>query len=292
MSPLPTPMGRQTGLRQQVASEFTKMRSVRSTWVILALMVVLSLGFAVLFPAIIANGWHDRTPAERVNFDPVSVTQFGIIFGQLVVAVFAVLAITTEFSSGSIRGTLAALPRRGDVLAAKAIVIGLATLVVTEILSFAAFFIGRAVLLAFGGQAVTKELSVRAQIESLHAPVLSISAPGVAQAIFGGGLYLTLIALFALGMGFILRSTPGSIALFVALLLIIPGVLSALPHSITSVIQPKMPSNLGSAMTSVHQRTTDFGGQLLAPWPAAALMAGYCVVLLGLGLWLFSRRDA
>ncbi len=292
MSPLTAPKGRRAGLRQQIASEFTKMRSVRSTWVVLGTMIVISLGFAVLFPAIIANGWHDRSAAERVNFDPVSVTQFGIIFGQLVIAVFAVLFITPEFSSGSIRGTLAALPRRRNVLAAKAIVLGGATLVVTEILSFASFFLGRAILLAFGGQAVTGQLTLAEQIKATHAPVYAITTSGVAQAIFGGGLYLTLIALFALGMGFILRSTPGSIALFVALLLIIPGVLQALPRSISNAIQPKMPSNLGAAMTSVHQRTTDFGGQLLAPWPAAALMAAYCVVLLGLGLWLFSRRDA
>lgn len=292
MTTLLLPKGKRAGLRQQIASEFTKLRSVRSSWVCLVLMVVLSIGFSILFPAIIANGWSTRSPAERINFDPVSVTQFGIIFGQLVIAVFAILAITPEFSNGSIRSTLAAQPRRSDVIAAKAIVLAVTTFVVTEICSFAAFFVGRAVLLAFGGHAVAGELTMAQQLKATAAPVLSLGAPGVLQAVFGGGLYLTLIALIALGLGILLRSTPGSISLFVALLLIIPGVFQALPHSISHLVEPRLPSNLGAAMTSVHVRSTDFGGQLLSPWLAVGLMVLYSVLLVGLGLWRFSRRDA
>jgi ABC-2 type transport system permease protein len=284
--------GRRAGLRQQVASEFTKIRSVRSTWVVVGLMLAISLGFAALFPAVIAHNWSHRTPTERLSFDPVSITQLGIIFGQLVIAVFAVLTVCPEFSTGSIRSTLAAQPRRLDVLAAKAIVLAGVTFVLSEVCSFSAFFLGRAVLLASGGQAVSGPLSIEQQLHSAAPPVLSIGSSGVAVSVFGGGLYLTLIALLALGLGFALRSTPGSIALFVALLLIIPGVLQALPHSISDKIQPRLPSNLGAAMTSVHQRTTDFGGHLMARLPATGLMALYSLALLALGWWLFARRDA
>ena len=280
------------GFTQMVRSEWTKIRTVRSTWICMVLLVVTFIGCAILIPALQAHSWAEHKPSEKLAYDPVSITQLGLIFGQLIIGVFAALTITSEYSTGLIRTTLTAVPRRVTLVAAKATVVALLVFVVAEITAFASFFIGSATLLGFGGQHIKPGFSLEDQVRSVHVPVSSIGDPGVFWAVFRGGLYLVLIALFALGIGFILRSTAGAISLFVALFLVIPGIIQALPKNISKEIQPRLPSNLGAAMNSTHARATDFGGQLLSAWPATALLFFYCVVLIALGAWLFSKRDA
>jgi hypothetical protein len=258
----------------------------------MVLVVLTFIGFAVLIPALQANDWAHHKPSEKLAYDPVSITQLGLIFGQLIIGVFAALTITSEYSTGSIRTTLTAVPRRISLLTAKAAVVAALVFVIAEITAFASFFVGSATLLGFGGQRIKAGYTLEDQIRATHIPVSSIGDPGVFWAVFRGGLYLVLIALFALGIGFILRSTAGSISLFVALFLVIPGVIQALPKSISAQIQPRLPSNLGAAMNSTHARVTDFGGHLLGAWPATFLLFFYCVVLLALGAWLFTKRDA
>jgi len=281
-----------SGFVQLVRSEWTKLRSVRSTWICLFLIFFLTVLFAWIFPATIASHWATGKPADRLNFDPVSTTQIGVIFSQLVVGVFGALAITSEYSTGSMRTTLAAIPRRSTLIAAKSFVVFALVFVVSEITAFVAFFVGSAVLKAYGGKELPANSTLLDQLRSSHVPVASISDHGVAIAIFRGGLYLALIALIALGIGLLLRHSAGAISVIVGLVFVVPLLIQALPNSISKPIQPKLPSNLGAAMSSTRARVTDFGGSLLHPWPAALLLAFYAAALLGLGVWSFVRRDA
>jgi len=280
------------GFPQLVRSEWTKLRSIRSTWICLALVVVLSIAFAIIFPAAIADHWSRRPLADKLTYDPVSITQFGVIFSQLVVGVLGAMAITAEYSTGSIRTTLTSVPRRSTLVAAKAVVLAVVVFIVAEITTFASFMVGRSILLAFGGKELPVGSSLLTQIHSSAIPVVSLSSPGVTGAIFRGGLYLTLIALVSLGIGLLLRSTAGSISLFVGIFLIVPLLMQALPSSISHPIEPKLPSNLGAAMTSTHARATEFGGTLLHPWSATVLLAVYGLALIALGTWSFIKRDA
>jgi ABC-2 type transport system permease protein len=289
--PRTIPSGR-SGFPQLVRSEWTKLRSVRSTWICLFLIFFLTVLFAWIFPAAVASHWTTGKASDRLNFDPVSTTQIGVIFSQLVVGVFGALAITSEYSTGSIRTTLAAIPRRSTLIAAKSFVVFVLVFIVSEITAFIAFFVGSAVLKSYGGQELPANSTLLDQLRSPHAPVASISQHGVAIAIFRGGLYLALIALIALAIGLLLRHSAGAISVIVGLVFVVPLLIQALPNSISKPIQPKLPSNLGAAMSSTRARVTDFGGSLLHPWPAALLLAVYAAVLLGLGIWAFVRRDA
>jgi len=289
--PRTIPSGR-SGFPQLVRSEWTKLRSVRSTWICLFLIFFLTVLFAWIFPAAIASHWTTGKASDRLNFDPVSTTQIGVIFSQLVVGVFGALAITSEYSTGSIRTTLAAIPRRSTLIAAKSFIVFGVVFIVSAITAFIAFFVGSAVLKSYGGKELPANSTLLDQLRSPHAPVASISQHGVAIAIFRGGLYLALIALIALAIGLLLRHSAGAISVIVGLVFVVPLLIQALPNSISKPIQPKLPSNLGAAMSSTRARVTDFGGSLLHPWPAALLLAVYAAVLLGLGIWAFVRRDA
>ncbi len=275
-----------------VRSEWTKIRTIRSTWICLGLALVLGIALSILVPSLVAHNWAHRGLQDKANYDPTSLPLVGVGLAQLVMGVFGALVITSEYSSGSIRTSLAAVPRRGIFLGAKATVLGFLTFVVAEILTFAAFLVGSSVLLASGGQTMKPNETLAQQLMASHIPVATLATSGVALAVFRSGLYLALITLFVLGLGFIIRNTAGTIATFVAIILIIPAILGVLPASIKRPIVEHMPSALGSSMASTHQRTTDFAGTLIDPWGATALLAIYVLVMLLLAWVLLKRRDA
>ena len=275
-----------------VRSEWTKVRTIRSTWICLGLAVLFAVGLSILVPSLVAHHWSTRSLADKANYDPTSIPLVGVGLAQLVIGVFGALVITSEYSSGAIRTSLAAVPRRGVLLGAKATVLGVLTLVVAEIITFTSFLVGSSVLLASGGRTIGANESLVQQLTSTHIPVATLATPGVAAAVFRSGLYLTLLILIVLGIGFIVRNTAGTIAIFVALILIIPAILGALPQSISRPIVEHMPSSLGSAMGSTHARTTDFAGTLLNPWAATLLMMVYAAAVLLIGWFTLNRRDA
>jgi len=287
----PTPHGR-AGVRQLVHSEWTKLRSVRSTWISLAIIVIAGLGISALVSSIEAGRWTRLALSERANFDPVRVSQGGIFISQFVVGVLGALVVTSEYSNGMIRSTLAAVPRRSSVAVAKALVIGIVIFVVSEITAFAAFFVSRAILVGHGGKPLPASATLLQKVHATAVPVVSLGSSGVAAALFRTGLYLTLMALIALGIGLLLRHSTGAISLFVGLLLIIPLLIQLLPSSMTTSIEPKLLSNLGLAMSATTQRKNDFAGVLMAPWPATLLLCVYTAIVFGLGVWFLVRRDA
>jgi ABC-type transport system involved in multi-copper enzyme maturation permease subunit len=254
-------------------SEWTKLRSVRSTtWSLLA-TIAATVGIGVVAAATEANRWTHLSRTDRLIFDPTNLSLTGLLFGQLAIGVLGVLVMSGEYGTGTIRATLAAIPNRPLVLAAKAAVFGAVALVVSEVASFAAFFIGQAIL------------------GSGPAPHASLSDPAVLRAVMSGGLYLALLGLLALGLATIIRHTAGAITTFVGVLLVVPLVLQAFPSSIRNAVAKYLPANLGQAMTSVHP-TTIGGSTSFSPWVSFSILCGYAIAALAVGGWLLARRDA
>lgn len=251
-------------------SEWTKFKSVRSTSWSLAATVVLTIAIGILATAVEAQRWSQLSFLERLTFDPVRQSLTGILFSQLAIGVLGVLVVSAEYGTGTIRSTLAAVPNRPLVLAAKAVVFGVVALVISEVLSFAAFLIGQAIL-------------------SGSTPTASLSEPAALRAVVGAGLYLTLLGLFALGLAAIIRHTAGAISAFVGILLVLPLIVQALPQSIINDVGRFLPANIGVTMVGLHN-PPDI--RSFSPWVGLGLLALYAAVALAVGGWVMVRRDA
>ena len=254
-------------------SEWTKLRSVRSTTWCLVATVVAGLGVGALASASEASHWRNAGVIDRALFDPTSISLTGLLFGQLAMGVLGGLTMSAEYGSGSIRASFAAIPRRPVVLAAKAVVFGVVAFVFCEAVSFASFFLGQAIL-------------------SGSTPTATFSQHEVLRAVIGGGLFLTFLGLLALGMAAIIRHTAGTIATFVAILLILPLVDSAFPAKYGWPVGRYLPATIGSAMTSTtSQGAHDSFLPAFPFWHGFALLCTYAVVALVIGGVLMIRRD-
>jgi hypothetical protein len=254
-----------------LASEWIKIRSVRSTgWSVFA-MALITLGVAVIAGLTVTHEWSTFSLPDKLTFDPTAVSLRGLLFSQLVIGVLGVLVISAEYGTVTIRATLSAVPHRPLVLAAKATVFGAIALLAGEVLSFGAFFLGQLTL-------------------SSPAPHAVLSQPGVLRAVVGGGLLIPVFGLFALGLGAIVRHTAGGITAYVGAILVLPLIIEALPSSISQPIEKYMPFTIFNAMTSVRH-TLDFAPSLSA-WTGFAVMCAYAAAALLIGGWLMVRRDA
>lgn len=254
-------------------SEWTKLRTVRSTTYSLVLTIVLTIGIGILATALVAVRWPHVDPQFRLTFDPVRQSLTGVLFGQLALGVLGVLVVSSEYGTGTIRSTLTAVPNRLMVLGAKVLVFGAVALVLSETLLFATFFIGQGILAG-------------------EAPHATLTQPGVARAVIGGGLYLTCLALLAMGLAAIIRHTAGAISAFVGLLLILPLILQAFPASVVNAVGRYVPANIGASVTSTSGTAGFVGLHVFSPWVGLAVLASYAVVALLIGAWLLVRRDA
>jgi ABC-type transport system involved in multi-copper enzyme maturation permease subunit len=254
-------------------SEWTKLRTVRSTRYSLLAAVVMTIGFAVIPALVNANRWNSMSIGDKAGFNPLETSLIGVTIAQLAIGVLGVLVISGEYSTGMIRSTFAAVPKRLPVLWAKAGVFGLVTLVLALPSTVIAFF---------AAQAILKGHSVNG-----HDIALSFSDPGVARAVIGGALYLTVAGLFGLGLGAILRSTAGGISAFAAMLFVLPPLMNVLPTSWNDAISPYLPSNAGAAImqTGTPDHTT------LAPWTGLGLFAAYAAIVLAIAAIQLRRRD-
>jgi ABC-2 type transport system permease protein len=267
---LPPATGR-AGLGGQLLSAWTKIRSVRSTVWSLVAMAGIALGLMSLIAWGVMHRWSRLDPPERVNFtrNPLDIILGRPVFvGTLVVAVLGVMAISSEYTTGMIRSTLQAQPRRLTVFAAKIVVVAALMLVVGEVLSFAAFFLGR-------------------QLIAGHIPV-DLGDPGVTRAVVGGGLYIAVLSLFALAFGTLIRHTAGAITTVLGLVLIVSSLTRLLPDSWGQHINAYMPTNAGLLILQPHQAPDD----LLSPWQGLAVFTGWTVLLLIVAAVFLRRRDA
>jgi ABC-2 type transport system permease protein len=250
-------------------AEWIKFRSLRSTWYSLGAAMVAAVGLGLLFSILRGNDVaNNMGPKGFVSTDWTLVSLRGMFLAQLAVAVLGVLMVTGEYSTGMIRASLAAVPGRSLVLAAKAAVIGAATFVVATIASLLAFLIGQAAL-------------------SSHHFGVSLSSPGALRAVIGGGFYLALVALLGVGLGFMIRSTGGALAALFGLLLVLPLLADALPRSIQNDVQKFLPLDAGSAIMNTLPQPDS-----LSPWAGIGVFAIYVAVALGVGLVMLRRRDA
>ncbi|HEY2296277.1 MAG TPA: ABC transporter permease subunit [Jatrophihabitans sp.] len=251
-------------------SEWIKLRSLRSTWFSLAAMVVIVDGIGTLFSALHAHRMEGGAgPDVRLNFDATQVSLRGVFLAQLAIGVLGVLVITGEYATGMIRSSLAAVPRRRPVLVAKALVFAAVTFVVSLPTTFLGFELGQLAQRSTHGQA-------------------DLSTPGALRAIFASAVYLTLIGLLAVGIGFIVRNTAGALATLFGIVLVAPLLVNALPEPYATDIAKYLPLNIGARVVA----TTDYDPTSLGPWAGIGMLAVYALVALVAGAFVLARRDA
>ncbi|MGW3643147.1 ABC transporter permease [Streptomyces sp. NPDC005131] len=250
------PAYRVTG-RRVLSSEWAKLWSLRSTWITLSLGLIFLVAFGLIaasrYKSGIGSGHLDRDFAEATA---VSLSLFGANFAQLALGVLGVLVTAGEYSTGVIRSTLAAVPRRLPVLWSKAAVFGLVTLAVGTLGAFVAFLFGSGIV-------------------SGTPAAMGLTDAGVLRSLLGAALYLALVGVIGTALGALLRSVAGGISVLVAALMLIPGLVSLLPSSWQDDISPYLPSNAGESMFALTHDTTTLsptaGLLVFLAWTALAL---------------------
>jgi len=251
-----------------IRSEFTKLRTVRSTYWSFLVTLVLVVGLSILIASAIVSRWNERPARERIGFDPTAIGLSGVFLGQLAIGVLGVLVVTNEYSTGSIRVSLAAVPQRLRMLWGKVAVFSAVSIVIGLVGTFLAFF---------GSQAVFATKSAAAHLGD----------PGVTRAVLGAALYLTLIGLLGLGIGGILRRTPAAISILVGLLLVVPILVNFLPQSWQAPIARYLPGAAGQAIFAVQQ-----SAGTLSPTNGLIVLLIWVAVSLTTAAALLVRRDA
>lgn len=247
--------------------EWRKLRSVQSTWWIMAAFAAGMVGIAILVMG--TKHWTSLSASDRASFDGVNDGFTGMALGQLLLGCLGVLTITTEFSSGLIRATFAAVPDRARVLAAKAGVLAAVTLVAGEILTFAAYWAGQAALKS-------------------PAPHATLGQPGVLRAVLLTGAYPALIALIGLGVGAIIRHTAGAICAVVGVVFVLPLLALPLGTSAQNAVDKFLPEQMAENSLGAVKPVA----YSLPAGVSFALLCGYAAVALAAGAWLLARRDA
>jgi ABC-2 type transport system permease protein len=266
---LPAPAGR-AGFGGTLRSEFTKIRSTRSTyWTLLALVVItIAIGALGSFAAA-----HNVDGSGRY-FDPTNRSLDGLYFGQLIIAALGALTITSEYSTGMIRTSLTAMPRRGVMFAAKAVVFAVVAFVTGLATSFGAFFLGQALM---SGQHINATLG----------------QPNVLRAVIGAALYLTVCGLLAFGLGMILRHTAGAITASIALLFVLPLLVILLPQSWQNDVNKWVPTYAGGEIfASKPDPTNPALSHLFSAWTGFGVFAMYAAIALIGGMVALRQRDA
>ena len=250
-------------------SEWTKFRSLRSTMWTLLTAVVLTIGIGALFSGVTASQYHTFSAADKASFNPITTSLNGILFSQLAIGVLGVLLISGEYSTGMIRSSLTAVPRRLPVLWAKLGVFAAVAFAVMLVTSFVSFFVGQALL-------------------SSHHLGVSISAPNALRDVIGAALYVTVAGIIGMKLGALMRNTAAGISTMVAVFFVLPPVAGLLPSSWSSHLVQYLPSNAGGVL---------YGGanglaHPLAPWTGFGLLCAYAAVLIGFAAWRLRRADA
>lgn len=268
-APTTRPPYRVTG-RRVLRSEWAKLWSLRSTWITLGLGLLFLIGFGV-----IAAARYKSSVTSGRQLDPdfadataLSLSLFGVALAQLALGVLGVLVTAGEYSTGMIRSTLAAVPKRLPVLWSKAAVYGVVALAVGAVGAFVAFLIDGGIL-------------------SGTPAALAFSHSGVVRSLLGAGLYLGLVGVIGAALGSLLRSVAGGISVLVASLMVVPGLVSLLPKSWHNAVQPYLPSNAGESMFSLHQAPHS-----LSPWAGLVVFLAWTALALAAAAWRLVRRDA
>jgi len=245
-------------------SEWIKLRTVRSTVWSYATVIVISVGLALLMSSTLNLQSRDVPGPEQLSL-MIQVSTFGIIFGQLVVAVLGVLSISGEYSTGMVRSSLTAVPRRLPVLAGKAIVLFVCTYIVGLVSIVGSYLVATPIMAGKGVSA-------------------SLFDPDLLLPLLSAALYLALVAVFGLGLGTVLRSSAGGIAATLGVILLLPTVLVLIPATWATDLLPYLLSNAGTG-------TFMLGGSM-EPWQNILIVVGWVAVALAGAAVILKRRDA
>lgn len=248
-------------------SEWIKLRSVRSTAWVFASTIVASVGLGLLFAATVSGMGGEEMGVEGGSIDAVLASTLGLTLGQLSIAVLGVLIISGEYSTGLIKASLVAVPRRLPLLAAKAIVLAAVTLVLGLAITFGSFF-ATAPLLANAGAAT------------------SITDEGVIPALVAGAFSLVFIALISLGIGTMVRSSAAGISISLGLYMLLPIIVSFIPAEWATEAARYLPTNVTNSLYEFPGATNSFD-----PWQAWLIMLAWTAVSLGGGAVALARRD-
>lgn len=251
-------------------AEWTKLWSLRSTrWSLLAAFVAMAAG-GIVSAAVSMSQWSQLSAHDRATFDSVDTSVIGLNGAQLAIGVLGVLVFSGEYSTGMIHASLMAAPRRLPVLWAKIGVFAAVTFALMLLASTISFF---AVQLIVGAH------------DQQHA----IGDPGALRVVVGAALFLTVLGVMTIGMGALVRSSAGGIAMFVGVLLIVRLLVKFLPSSIADSVVPFLP---GLAGTTVATHTQFEEAHHLSPWGGLAVFCGYAALAVAAGAVVLTRRDA
>jgi len=250
-----------------LATEWIKLRSLRSMLVTALLGAVASIGLADLASKNNAAGWAQLDAVQKAQFDPLYINFNFVIVGILLFGVLGALVVTNEYGSGLIRTTLAATPQRGLVLAAKAVLAGLGSFALAMVITFGAFFTGQGIL------------------SGAHAPHLSLNDHHVLGHLLGMVYYMTAAGLIGLFTGVLVRSAAVAVTSMFGLLLVLPVLADKItPDAVTRHTVPYLPMNLGDRMLRPLLG--------LSPGIAVAGLAAWVLVLAGAAAFSLRGRDA
>lgn len=267
----PTPPGSSTVGRYRPAtwwdairSEWVKLRSLRSMTICSIITAVLAIGIGVLVCSIVAS-----RSSHPGNADPTTLSLAGLALGQMAVAILAVLAVSSEYASGTISVSLLAVPKRTRFFLSKLLVITLLCLVLGEVLAFVAFGIGQAIL--HGNYASA-----------------SLSQPHVARAVIGAGLFIGAIGLLSAGLGFLLRSTAAGVAVVVGVVFVLPLIIVPIIDGVAGThISKYWPTSAGEQIFTVRPG----GPDVMAPWNGFLVMLAFVAAVVVAAWAVLEARD-
>ena len=250
-----------------IRSEWRKFRTVRSSFWSLTVATVLAVGLGALISLAASTHYDKLSASDRLSWDPAAVSTSGLGLGQLAIGVLGVLIVSSEFSSGLIQMSVAAVPRRGRLLLAKAFVFGIVSLVVGEILSFLAFGVGQAIIHS-------------------NAPSAGLGDRDVLRAVIGSGLYLAALGVLSVAIAAIVRNAAAGIAILVAVLFVLPGVAAALPSNLEHSVEKFWPTQAGQQITSVYR-----SAHTLSPWAGFGWMCLIIAAVFAIAWAVMEKRD-
>ena len=254
--------------RDVLASEWIKLRSVRSTYLTLLFAAAAAVGVGYLVTHSGATHWATMSASARSAFDPVGDSFSGLGLAQLAFGALGVLVMTSEYATGLIRTTFAAVPRRRAVLAAKATVVGAVTLVAGEVIAFATFFAGQRAL-------------------SAHHLDVTLAHPGALRGVLAAGFYLAVTAWVGLGVGALIRHTAGAITAMAGAVFLLPQIVHALPAP-WDVRIGKYTLDLAAQQTIAQHPAPGYFGA----GSSFLIVAAYAAAALAAAAFLITRRDA
>jgi ABC-type transport system involved in multi-copper enzyme maturation permease subunit len=248
-------------------AEWTKFRTLRSTYITVFFAVLLGIGIAAISAAVTANHWPHATLRDRITFDPVATSLNGIYLAQLALGVLGVLLVTGEYSTGMIKASLTAVPKRLPVLWAKLAIYTAVTLIASFVISFASFVVGQALLASQHIQA-------------------DFSTPHALRMVVGAALYLTVVGILALAIGSLTRNSAGGISAWVGVFFVVPPIFFALPESFSKHIAPYLPAEAGQSLWTRPELAS------LHPWAGFGVLCGWTAATVVAAAISLRRRDA